>query len=289
MSSTRPQHPSDPGTPAPNPVNPGHGRERVALRWGIGISVVAHLFLLALYPLVMDRLTHELPEPVRDEPVTIDRAMEVVMLLELDPEEAELEPDIPVVPVPEPDPEPEPDPVDPVVAPPPTPPVAPPPEPPVVVTDPDAERRSVADLLRPRAGDPRLWAPLTADYLDLTDQERAQLLLHGMLRNWNDSMAVAQALAGAATDWTYTDDEGRRWGLSPGRLHLGDYSIPLPVVFEPPPWVRNEWAQRQWIYDDIARGAMTHQMRETWAERAQEIRRRMDEERARQRGGGDGG
>ena len=44
----------------------------------------------------------------------------------------------------------------------------------------------------------------------------------------NDSAAAAAEAAAEATDWTYTDEEGRRWGISPGKLHLGDLTLPLP-------------------------------------------------------------
>ncbi len=291
MNSPDPRTPPDGTSEARAEVHAGHGRERSAFQWGIGLSIVAHILLLALYPVVMERLSPDLREVEREDPVDFERGMEIVLLLETEPAEEEFEdpPEARVEPevVPEPPPEP-----DVEVAEPPAPPVIDlptlPAEPPAVA-DPDAEPPTVAELLRPRAGDPRLWAPLTAEYLELTDAERAQIMLQSMLRTWNDSMAVARALADRSTDWTYTDEEGRRWGISPGRLHLGDYSVPLPIVFEAPNWIRNDMARRQWINDDIARGAAAHQMRETWAERAQEIRRRMDEERARQRGGGDGG
>ena len=139
---------------------------------------------------------------------------------------------------------------------------------------------TVAERLQPRIVDSRLWLPLSGEYLGLTDEERAQILLRGMIRSWNDSMAVAEALSQRAMDWTYTDEEGRRWGLSPGRLHLGDFSIPIPFALAPPPGRRNVLADRQLIRDDIARGAVTSVIRETWAERARAIRERLEADRA---------
>jgi hypothetical protein len=146
------------------------------------------------------------------------------------------------------------------------------------------DRRTAAERLRPQMGDPRLWAPLERSMLDLSDVERAEIILRSMILDWSDSLAVAVALSGDATDWTFTDDEGRRWGLSPGRLHLGDFSIPLPLSFQVPPGRREEFARRDWEIRDILRGTATAEVRRSWAERAREIRQRMDEERTRAAG-----
>lgn len=240
------------------------------------MSAAVHVLLLVVYPIVMDRITPD-PEDVRlPTPEVVERGMEVVAFQEIpdDPdleEEPEELPEEPLVPTP----------------------VAPPTEDPVdedpaeVELDPlgpevdEEDRRHIAERLQPQPGDPRLWAPLDQDYMELSDEERAQLLIHGMLQDWNDSMAVAAALSDAARDWTYTDEDGRRWGLSPGRLHLGDFSVPLPFTFDTPPGLRDRVRDRQWILDDLARGASAQAIRQTWAERAREIRRRMDEERNR--------
>jgi hypothetical protein len=245
------------------------------------VSVAAHLVLLLLYPVIMERITPEPGVPTPPAPEEVVRGMEVIAFREV-PDEL----------MPEEEEEPEELPEEPVI---PTP-VAPPAEevaeeaPDVAeLEEPeldDEDRRHIAERLQPQPGDPRLWAPLDADYLELSDEERAQLLLHGMIRDWNDSVAVAAALSEAARDWTYTDEEGRRWGLSPGRIHLGDFSVPLPFTFTTPPGLRDRARDREWILEDIARGAASQAIRETWAERAREIRRRMDEERERRRGDG---
>jgi hypothetical protein len=252
----------------------GQRRERRALRIGLGVSAVAHLLILALYPLLFGP-TSPLPSPgAPEDPERLPEGVRVVAVIE----SIEPEPDSDRPLVPEPDvvpreqiPTPE-QPADP---------------------GPDEERAevsptvpSVAERLRPRMADPRLWAPLDPEQLHLTDLERAELLLRGMIQNWNDSAAVAAALSGRALDWTFTDEEGRRWGLSPGRLHLGDFSIPLPFSFQVSPGQREEWERRQWELEDMARGTASAEIRDTWAERAREIRRRMEEERARRPGGG---
>ncbi len=244
------------------------------MRLGLVASVLLHGIALVLYPVLMDRATPHAPPvaPTPEDP--FDRAIEILALRELAPEdEPEPPPEEPLpeeaeIPVPER----------------PAPPLDPGEVPePGEEEEEEVRRATAAERLQPTLGDARLWAPLDREYTDLSDEERAELLLRGMIRSWNDSVAVAAALSGRATDWTYTDDQGRRWGLSPGRLHLGDFSIPLPFSFEvPPPGRREALARRQWEIDDLTRGAAAAEIRETWAERAREIRERMD----RERGGG---
>jgi len=280
--SPRPPDPS-----AEDPEAAGRVRARVregrALRLGLGISLGIHLLGMALYPLLSER-GKKTPSPSTSPRLQdpFDGRIRVLSVRDLALEDV----DVPDPPALRADP---PRPLSPIRAP------LPPSESRSGVPSPvgrveeavpaEGPPRSatVVERLQPSMGDPRLWAPVDREILALTDEERAELLLRGMIRTWNDSIAVAAALSGQATDWTYTDDEGRRWGLSPGRLHLGDFSIPLPFSFQIPPGRREALARRQWEIDDIERGAVSAQIRETWAERAREIRERMDRER---RGGG---
>ena len=104
------------------------------------------------------------------------------------------------------------------------------------------------------------------------------MLIEGLIRTYNDSLAIAMALAERSADWTFTDDQGRRWGLSPGRLHLGDFSVPLPAIETPRGRIEAALA-RGFINDDLQRAAITAQIRETWSERARAIRERLELER----------
>ena len=248
---------------------PADRRERGAFRTGIWISALLHLALVALYPLVFRGPGPASPVGVPEFLEPLLEGIEVVEIVELPPA-----PDSPApIPILEPSP------------------VAPLPGqavevalPPGAPAPPDADDgtggRTVAERLRPRLIDPRLWVPLDPDYTAMTDQERAQMLLEGMIRSWNDSMAVAEALSARAMDWSFTDAEGRRWGLSPGRLHLGDFSIPIPFNLALPPGRWEAMRDRAFIRDDLARGAATAVIRETWTERARAIRERLEAERA---------
>jgi hypothetical protein len=44
----------------------------------------------------------------------------------------------------------------------------------------------------------------------------------------NDSVAGDAERARRTTDWTVTDKSGRKWGASPGSIHLGDVTLPAP-------------------------------------------------------------
>jgi len=138
---------------------------------------------------------------------------------------------------------------------------------------------TAAERLRPRAGDLRLWAPVDPELAKLTDEELMRLMLSAELEDLADSIAVAEELARRATDWTYTDDEGRKWGVSPGKLHLGDITIPLPFGFSAPPFSRERNAARLWAWDDINQAAGRKGVQDVWKERAEAIRRRMEAER----------
>ncbi len=137
---------------------------------------------------------------------------------------------------------------------------------------------TAAERIRPNAGDLRFWAPVDPEVTRLREEQLMRLLLAAELEDLADSMAFAEELARRGTDWTYTDDEGRRWGVSPGKLHLGDITLPLPG-FSASPWNREQNADRLWAWDDINQAAARRGVQDSWKERAEAIRRRMDAER----------
>jgi hypothetical protein len=283
--------------PSPPPSDDAGGRitrarERRAVRWGFALSIALHLVAIALYPILMDQTVPEVPRSPDETPDEVLPGFEIITMREAEETPAEPPPvEPPIIDLPEEEEEA----LVPLPELPAPPEVAPPAEEVVaeeVLPEEEEEEvvvpRTLAERLQPGVGDPRLWSYLLPGRGDLTDSERANLLLEGVLEAWNDSVAVAAALSDQAQDWTFTDEEGRRWGLSPGRLHLGEFSIPLPITFEAPPGLHDNFGQRQWEIDDILRGITSQQIRETWAQRAQEIRERMDAERERNRSGGGG-
>lgn len=118
---------------------------------------------------------------------------------------------------------------------------------PAVTATPARDRFAEAlEALRPRLLDPRL-RPGNAEALR-TNEERAMLRVYARINALNDSILAQMERERRATDWTYTDADGRRWGVSPGKLHLGGIEIPLPLSFSPTPEQRErilEWHEIQ--------------------------------------------
>ncbi len=115
-------------------------------------------------------------------------------------------------------------------------------------------------------------------------EDKAAALLHSLVRNHalvdgNKRLAWSAArifylLNGR--DLTYTDDEGKKWGVSPGKIHLGDLTLPMPFGFSAPPGSMEEIQGRLWEWDVINRGASSAAARRTWREADEAIRRRKE-------------
>jgi hypothetical protein len=136
--------------------------------------------------------------------------------------------------------------------------------------------RSAAEVLRVTSSDTRLWREAMPELFELTEAERMELELAGRLEEWADSVAQVVAAEYALTDWTTTDDQGRRWGVSPGQLHLGDITLPLPFYFSGNALQREAAARRAWEDQDILNGTAAQALRSTWRERAEAIRTRRE-------------
>ncbi len=137
-----------------------------------------------------------------------------------------------------------------------------------------------AELLRPRLTDERVWRPIDPSLTELTLQQREELALRGRIADWADSLAAAQAAEARLTDWTYTDSEGKRWGVADGKIYLGDVVLPGTHLFGVPVGKRDEVAQRKWQWDEIMRQSARYDVEEAWSARQQAIQERRDRERA---------
>ncbi|MDX1566936.1 MAG: hypothetical protein R3223_03985 [Longimicrobiales bacterium] len=144
------------------------------------------------------------------------------------------------------------------------------------------EGPTVAERLRtPTTGDARLWRPVDPDLTELTPDERALIGIYIRLQAMSDSVVAAEERERQAREWVFTDDEGRRWGISPGTIYFGEDSIQVPLLdrfqLSGPPTV--EEAARQWELNDIRRAADVARVRDAWDERRDAIRERVDAER----------
>lgn len=243
-----------------------HGTaHRRALVLGIGASAGLHLILILLYSVVITQWGLQETVLAVDSPSRVSGDMRVLQLIELAPLDFTAEA-----------------PVDPATL------TAEadlaltddgPPIPDEVELNPPPGRRRASEVLRIRSSDARLWREAMPELFELTDAERMQLSLAGRLEEWTDSVAGVVAAELALTDWTTTDDQGRRWGISPGKLHLGDLTLPLPFYFSGNGWQRDQASRRAWVDQDILSGANVQALRSSWRERAEAIRRRRDRDR----------
>ncbi len=244
---------------------PGLGSRRVV--WGaFGASAVIHVLAVILYPYLFDRLD---PEGAVFAPPAVagsTQGSEVIRLIEIDATPDPEQPDEPdeIEDLDEPAPEAD----------------APTFDLPGIEVAPPGP--TAADRLRPRLLDARIWRTPPDEFFELTLEQREELLLADRIAEWYDSLQAAQAAEAALTDWTFTDADGGRWGISPGKIHLGDVTLPLPVNFGVPVGKRDETNLLVWQWEEIMRQKARAEMEMTFQERAAAIRARRDRERAAQ-------
>lgn len=148
-----------------------------------------------------------------------------------------------------------------------------------------AEGPTAAERLRIRSdGDVRLFAPLANEALGrLSPEQILAAELAWRLRGVNDSLAAIEQRRADATDWTYTDEDGNRWGVSPGKIHLGSITLPLPFAFGINPGRYEDAQEQAWLDAELSRGTARAIVWESLQERARAIRERRDRERAEER------
>lgn len=149
---------------------------------------------------------------------------------------------------------------------------------------------TVAERIAPRMGDPRLFTEPGQPMPSPTNPEAlARERFLARIGEYNDSSAAAAEAARRATDWTVSDGNGGKWGVSPGKIHLGGLTLPLPIGFAPPPGRREELAERNRRFGDIEAQRARETGRATFDERVKAIRERNDAKRDSTRAGGSGG
>ena len=142
---------------------------------------------------------------------------------------------------------------------------------------------TLRDRLMGSAPNPTLMAPVDGAP-PRVGPEAARFRIAERLGAFNDSIMAEAALAERNSDWTKTDAQGNRWGISPGKIHLGKITIPLnnngENLFRPSDGRREEVANSLRSWSEINRQAAREDVKDSFEERVKEIRKRKEAERA---------
>lgn len=149
----------------------------------------------------------------------------------------------------------------------------------------EEERLTNARRLRPKFSDARLWVDPRDPLLfgeRLERFARADSAVRAILREWLDSLRLTDEQRRRALDWTYEKD-GKRWGISPEGIHLGDITIPIPFLLLPSGPQRREFEQALRDLQEIRNQDIRADLEKVRRERLEEMRRRSEEEAERRR------
>lgn len=143
-----------------------------------------------------------------------------------------------------------------------------------------------AERLTTRFVDGRIWFDPRNPFLfgdRLERFARADSAVRAILRDWLDSLSLDEDARQRARDWTFEKD-GKRWGISPEGLHLGDITIPIPFGFAPSGPRRREFEQAIRDLTEIQLQDLRADLKEVEDERRRAMEKRRAEEIFRRRG-----
>jgi hypothetical protein len=134
---------------------------------------------------------------------------------------------------------------------------------------------TVAERITPRMGDPRLFARIP-DPLGrpMTAEEMARARYTAAIEALADSMLTAEERAARALDWTLKGKNGEKWGISPGKIHLGGVTLPMPSLGS-----SAAMRARMSNWNEIQSQASRADIKATLDDRIKAIRARRDAER----------
>jgi len=144
----------------------------------------------------------------------------------------------------------------------------------------ESEGESNAQRLIPRFIDGRIWFDPRDPLLfgeRLARFARADSAVRAILRDWLDSLRLTDEQRRRAADWT-VEKNGKRWGISPDGIHLGDITIPIPFRLTPSGPKRREFEQALRDLQEIQRQDLQADLKKVADERRKEMRKRSDEE-----------
>lgn len=144
---------------------------------------------------------------------------------------------------------------------------------------------SAGSPLRPGLRDGRLHAPEhpAAAPPEPTQHERYMAGLGARIQEYNDSVAGVAERARRGTDWTTTDKDGNRWGVSPGKIHLGGVTLPMPGIGDNAPQRTDEAREEARQRREIDRQVDVTRRQETLQDRIRATRERKDAERKKEK------
>lgn len=147
-----------------------------------------------------------------------------------------------------------------------------------------ADTLTAGDRLAARVVDPRLWQPMILLPREPTIED-VEARIAAAVELLSDSALADVEAAMRARNWTVEDANGGQWGISPGKLHLGKLTLPLPIWFPVDPGAVT--SQQQWY--ELERQLDRARILESFKERVRAIRERRDRERAERQNGENGG
>ena len=147
-----------------------------------------------------------------------------------------------------------------------------------------ADDITAAEWLAPRVVDPRLWEPMVIIPREPTIED-VEARLGAAIELLSDSALADTERKLRARDWTVQDGKGGRWGISPGKLHLGKLTLPLPIWFPTDPGVEAE----NELWYDLEAQVDRAKFLESFEDRVRAIRERREQERREAKAAEDGG
>lgn len=248
------------------------GRDRRVLLVGLAISAVLHLVVITL---VSDWLNPDSRRPPRPAPATIAEPPRGMRAVEMSIEPAARDLDVPELPEPDEreDPQERDDPAPRVVA-----------TAEAAADSAPADSLTAADRLAVRVVDPRLWEPMILIPRAPTIED-VEARIGAAVELLSDSALAEAEAAIRARDWTVEGADGGKWGISPGKLHLGTITLPLPIWFPVDPDALA--AEAQWY--ELDQQLERSRILESFEERVRAIRERRERERAESQKGDNGG
>jgi hypothetical protein len=172
---------------------------------------------------------------------------------------------------------------------------------PTVVAEPsrageEGSRRDPGRPLAPRMTDPRLWLERgRVARPDVEEAARIRAPIREGVAAINDSIAAADERESKASDWTSSDEEGGRWGISPDRVHLGGLTLKLrhctvePCegwLFPTPADRKDEYENRLGGFAEIRLQVSRADLEDALRVRAAAVRARMNAQRDSTEAGG---